>query len=770
MIRTFLALISFTPVIAFAQGNLGKSIETGTQSVGSIANAISDSIVTSLIVLFISGAVVFFFFGVVKYIWAKRSGDVNGIKNGENFMIWGLIALFVMASTWGIITSIQDGFGIKGKTNFIFQGTTQFSQVKDLNTTSKTAAENRALESYNKCISDQIDRSICNGIYNSEVSKIKESGGSLSRNSNISKLNAPPASIEGVAEMVRDECISQGIEKGSCDASYNQAITKLKGDPTTKTARSMISMFDGGTKDCPEGSSFDEFGTCIPVQSKEEEINEILTSALTRQDAEYRGSQSMDTNSPVVVYEVSGGNLNRIIKNTTGSSDESVARSMWQIFLNSNDQSTVNKIRYYEVYPNFVTIDGQSIYGMVRSTDGGMDFNTFSLGVRQHMINGVLNTPELYHTAIHEGAHLRSITSENIDTNISGQCSNYIRYGICYKRDSIINKFASPFYIRSGDNFIPSSNTDNSFVTPYAKSGGSAEDFAESYVFYVLKPRPAETTIANKKVLFFYNNEESEISYTEGDNTAVDKGSDENKTNSSAGTANNNSGVNTSNGSVTSGNNGTIKVGSNIPIGGIGSIGNIGIGGIKNGNINVSGVITIGKFKTAFNLRLTQDVLRRGKDTDKDGVPDTVEKHRGTDEESKDTDKDGTDDALDVDPNGDGKVDYEELDLDNKEADSSTYEEGDYKTDEYGEPELVKCGVGQINDANGDCVTSSVLDYACPDFITICSPTYESGDDKAGSYDTYKEEYNNSQDTYKDSYESNYGGEYKQDYEYEEPN
>lgn len=90
----------------------------GLGSLSDFANSLATGVVTSLGYLFLSLAVVAFFWGIVQFIWAARQGsDGDGIKNGKQFMLWGLIALFVMFSVWGIITFVQDVFQIRGQTS-----------------------------------------------------------------------------------------------------------------------------------------------------------------------------------------------------------------------------------------------------------------------------------------------------------------------------------------------------------------------------------------------------------------------------------------------------------------------------------------------------------------------------------------------------------------------------------------------------------------------------------------------------------------------------
>ncbi|MDO8590305.1 MAG: hypothetical protein Q7R69_03500 [bacterium] len=69
---------------------------------------------TSIIVL--AGlSLLVFFWGLVKFIF-HVSGDEKAIEEGKRIMKWGLIALFVMVSVWGIIKFMQVQLEIKSTT------------------------------------------------------------------------------------------------------------------------------------------------------------------------------------------------------------------------------------------------------------------------------------------------------------------------------------------------------------------------------------------------------------------------------------------------------------------------------------------------------------------------------------------------------------------------------------------------------------------------------------------------------------------------------
>lgn len=91
------ALAFAAPFVAFAQ-NLQSLLST----VQNLLNAVIPILITL--------AVVYFFWGLAQYIW--NAGD-DAKKEGRQRMIWGLVALFVMVSVWGIISLFGSTFNIQ---------------------------------------------------------------------------------------------------------------------------------------------------------------------------------------------------------------------------------------------------------------------------------------------------------------------------------------------------------------------------------------------------------------------------------------------------------------------------------------------------------------------------------------------------------------------------------------------------------------------------------------------------------------------------------
>ena len=102
-----LSIILITPYISFAQ------FFSRTSSVGS-PNSLQGliirflDIISLLIPLAVSSAVLFFFWGLAKFILYSGSEDKR--KEAKHVMIWGVLALFIMVTIGGIIALLDSTF------------------------------------------------------------------------------------------------------------------------------------------------------------------------------------------------------------------------------------------------------------------------------------------------------------------------------------------------------------------------------------------------------------------------------------------------------------------------------------------------------------------------------------------------------------------------------------------------------------------------------------------------------------------------------------
>ena len=115
--------ITLFPVLALAQGNIQIDATNNnfTQLLAAVGNLASRAIGILVVI-----ALAVFFWGLVKYLF--KLGGEEGSKNGKDLMIYGIVALFVMVSIWGIINFIANFFGLNNQ-NVLGQNTTSLVPV-----------------------------------------------------------------------------------------------------------------------------------------------------------------------------------------------------------------------------------------------------------------------------------------------------------------------------------------------------------------------------------------------------------------------------------------------------------------------------------------------------------------------------------------------------------------------------------------------------------------------------------------------------------------
>lgn len=94
--------LSSVPFFAFAQGDLGN--------VGDLVESLG-TIVDTATPIVVGIALLAFFWGLAKYIFSANDDEKK--KEGRNIMIWGVVALFVMVSVWGLVRFIGDALDIE---------------------------------------------------------------------------------------------------------------------------------------------------------------------------------------------------------------------------------------------------------------------------------------------------------------------------------------------------------------------------------------------------------------------------------------------------------------------------------------------------------------------------------------------------------------------------------------------------------------------------------------------------------------------------------
>ena len=96
--RLTVATLIAGPLLASAQVTINGLIATFRGILGAV------------IPFFMILATVIFLWGIIQYITA--GGEEEKIKSGRTYMLWGIIALFVMIAVWGLVNIIASTTGI----------------------------------------------------------------------------------------------------------------------------------------------------------------------------------------------------------------------------------------------------------------------------------------------------------------------------------------------------------------------------------------------------------------------------------------------------------------------------------------------------------------------------------------------------------------------------------------------------------------------------------------------------------------------------------
>lgn len=109
MKKFIIPVLAFAPVMLFAQTQqptLGN-LQTLVRSIGAV--------VKLALPVVVGIALLVFFWGLAKFIFS--AGDEESRKDGKNFMVYSIIALFVMVAVWGLVNFIASALGITPTSN-----------------------------------------------------------------------------------------------------------------------------------------------------------------------------------------------------------------------------------------------------------------------------------------------------------------------------------------------------------------------------------------------------------------------------------------------------------------------------------------------------------------------------------------------------------------------------------------------------------------------------------------------------------------------------
>lgn len=198
----------------------------------------------------------------------------------------------------------------------------------------------------------------------------------------------------------------------------------------------------------------------------------------------------------------------------------------------------------WEYFTTLIPADERAFIAEYSITTDGVD-NTLAAVVQTYNdpekwalevdILDISDTYNLTFTLVHEFGHLLTLNAEQVPPSIRvfnnpddqdildrerAACPEYFPGEGCSTSDSYVNAFYDHFWVNIYDewdetNYAEDDDTyyemlddfyykyEDQFVSSYAATT-LEEDIAESWSFFVLAPKPQPSSIANKKVLFFY--------------------------------------------------------------------------------------------------------------------------------------------------------------------------------------------------------------------------------------------------------------------------
>ncbi len=111
-------VLILVPGVASAASIAGSQCGSVLSSFACLAQGLGNLLTTGTAAL-VGVALVIYFWGVVQKVWLSEEGNAKSMQTLRTQLLWGLLALFVILSIWGLLSL----FG-----NFLF-GTNNFNSL-----------------------------------------------------------------------------------------------------------------------------------------------------------------------------------------------------------------------------------------------------------------------------------------------------------------------------------------------------------------------------------------------------------------------------------------------------------------------------------------------------------------------------------------------------------------------------------------------------------------------------------------------------------------
>ncbi|MEN9338636.1 MAG: hypothetical protein RI945_361 [Candidatus Parcubacteria bacterium] len=230
-------LTILTPIYSYAEI---------TENFKKFGDNITNNLFTSFGTLLMTAAFVLFIYGLVVFVLGRISekGDLKDLEKGKSFMLWGLIALFVMVSSWGIIRLAQDLLDIKG--NNIDLKPVSFNMTKEVEkkeglqrfgVSAGQAIKQETFSGENEVLGEKVETN------NTEENYVEEI---------YMENDAPPDFVESCGESETNTNIFTSLLLGGVRKSFAQQYCTMK--DLTEANKKILRSFVNTSIPCPPGT------------------------------------------------------------------------------------------------------------------------------------------------------------------------------------------------------------------------------------------------------------------------------------------------------------------------------------------------------------------------------------------------------------------------------------------------------------------------------------------------------------------------------------
>ena len=283
-------------------------------------------------------------------------------------------------------------------------------------------------------------------------------------------------------------------------------------------------------EDCPDGMYYDdEYEECV-YEDEEDATNADPTDWDTEEgddsddgnvfeDPSDDEASAYDDELVLAEYQVDGDELfnadlpsdipDELVKY---QEDEDAHYEAWEVFTQLMPQEYRESVTSFAI---FTDGESETLAWVEPVTD---DLSEWRLGL--DVVDVESDPDEFLYTLLHEYSHIFTLSPPQVDLG-GGTCSYYETDEGCTEPDSYLSAFYEQFWTDIWDEWQAFQDEpdeslyedyltefyeahEDEFITEYAATDPS-EDIAECWSYFIMDPRPNGDTIAEEKILFFYD-------------------------------------------------------------------------------------------------------------------------------------------------------------------------------------------------------------------------------------------------------------------------